>query len=270
MRTADIATALLLPPLNPSRIDIDPEHVDSIGRSIKRHGQRTPIEVHPEGERYRIDAGHCRYLAAMQHEIPTLRAQIREDSDTASTTVIQTIENLHRSDLTPMEEAIQIQRLAAELDNDPKRLALELKRTPAWIEHRLALLELAPELKEHVHNRRLAMTSALHLNRITIDEHREYHTHHAVTAGAAEPVVRAWVDQYLASQLQDPSAPPVMPPTYEPGQPVIVLMPCFLCATPHPYQQLRIQRVCNDCTSQVENAARAPNHAPPAAPPAQG
>jgi ParB/RepB/Spo0J family partition protein len=258
MITQEIATALIDPPTAPSRLDIDPEHITSLLESMRAHGQRTPIEVHREGERYRIDAGHCRWLAASQGNIPFLRAQIAEAGDTATPTTIQTIENLHRSNLSPMEEAIQLARMLQELDGNTQSLARELKRRPDWIEQRLALLDLHPDLKELVHTKKLAMVSALHLNRITNDDHRNYHIAHTVNGGASEPVVRAWVEQYLNSMQLDPLAPPVLPPAVDPTQPVIVLMPCFLCGTPHHYQTLRIQRVCDDCTTQISDARSNP------------
>lgn len=261
MKVIDIATALLLPPLNPSRVDIDPEHISSLADSIAAYGQRVPIEVHAEGDKYRIDAGHCRYLAALERNIGHLRAQVNEPADAATGAILQTIENMHRSNLSPMEEALQLAAMMRELNNDLSATARTLKRRPDWITQRLALLDLAPELKELVHGKKLAIGSAMALNRIENADHRAYHLHHTINGGASEPVVRAWVEQYLASQIAQPEAPPILPPQINAGEQYTVSMPCFMCGTPHDYKLLRIQRVCDQCCVAIEHS----KHAPPPA-----
>lgn len=256
MRTAEIATALIDPPENPHRLDFDPAAMLELERSITHEGLINAINVKPNGERFRIIAGHRRWTAHVNLKLATIRCTIEDDIHDTRSELVQIAENFNRSNLSPMEEAIVITNLAEKFNNDVPGIMRAIHRGRGFVESRLALVGIPPDLKELVHTKRLGITAALHLAKIENEEHRDYHTQHAVNSGAAEPVVRSWVESYLVGRLNDPAAPPVIPPTIEPGQPVVILMPCFLCGTPHPYQTLRIQRVCGGCTEQIEKAER--------------
>jgi len=259
MITTEIPTALIDPPTNPHRLDFDEDELIELSNSIKTHGLLQPILVKRNGERYTIIAGHRRWTVHKNFNLPTIRATVTDEQHDTRNQLQQIAENFDRSSLSPMEEALAIDRLAETFGGDLPSVARALHRSRAFVTARLALLDMPPELKEHVHTRALAITSALHLAQIKNDAHREYHTHHAIHSGAPEPVVREWVNQYLNNNQLDPDAPPILPPVYTEGQIPVVLMPCFLCGTPHPYQNLRIKRCCADCDAQLANTTRIPN-----------
>ena len=45
---------------------------------------------------------------------------------------------------------------------------------------------------------------------------------------------------------------PVLP---EPGQAVVVTVPCYICTTPLPYQSMRILRACPECARAIIGAS---------------
>jgi ParB/RepB/Spo0J family partition protein len=268
MKEQLIPTALIDPPLNPHRVDMDSAEMSELEQSIRSIGLINPILVTANGPRYRIVAGHRRWTAHLNLQLPNIRCTVTDDDHGTGNQLQQIAENFDRSNLSPMEESLAIANLCATFNNDIPSVMKAIHRGRSFVESRLALLDLTPDLKELVHTRRLAISSALHLNQVQDKQHREYLTNHTLNGGASEHVVRAWVDQYLMNLTNHPQAAPALPPPLVEGQPVIVLMPCLICKQQHDYRQLRVQRVCDDCTHELERQQQLP--APVAASAATG
>jgi ParB-like chromosome segregation protein Spo0J len=160
-------------------------------------------------------------------------------------------ENLHRTELTPMEQAYAIKHEHEDNLVPIATMARVLHRSTEWIQQRLELVAMPPNMRELVHTSALPITSALLLATITDDTHRNYLVRYAVDAGAAVPVIREWVRQWhLAQELGTPGGAPLpdLPPA---GQPVTVTMPCSVCGDAHPYQRLKVLRACDICLAAL-------------------
>ena len=109
---------------------------------------------------HEIIAGERRYRAA---QIAGLRVvpYIERDADNMHALLMQLIENLHRSDLTPLQEALGVQRLTLDhgLSIDGAAEALHKSRTHVF--ESLRLLTLCPEATAALAARKLTRSVAL-------------------------------------------------------------------------------------------------------------
>ncbi len=87
------------------RLELDPETLKALARSIKAHGVLEPLLVRPlEGDRYELLAGERRLAAARKARLRAVPVRVL-DVDDASGRAITLTENLAREDLAPWEEA---------------------------------------------------------------------------------------------------------------------------------------------------------------------
>ena len=90
--------------------DLDGEHVSRLAASMKVRGLLTPIDVVAvDGERFALVAGAHRLAAAGELGWSTIAAQIGEQAEGRSGD--QGAENILRKQLTPLEEARQVEKM---------------------------------------------------------------------------------------------------------------------------------------------------------------
>ena len=161
--SADIKADLLTPiefvranPNNPRRLFLDAELQD-LANSISEHGIVQPILVRTikgedlAGAKYEIIAGERRWRAAQKaglHEIPVL---VREVADREALE-IAIIENVQRTDLNPVEEAMGYQQLMDEYDYSQNELAQIIGKSRSHVANTLRLLKLPDEVCQMVAN----------------------------------------------------------------------------------------------------------------------
>ena len=113
------------------RRDIEPEALEELAASIKAQGILQPIVVRPiEENRYEIIAGERRFRAAQLAGLSKIPAIIKEVDD-QTTMALALIENIQREDLSPLDEALAIERLIDEyqLTHDDAAALLGKSRT---------------------------------------------------------------------------------------------------------------------------------------------
>lgn len=123
---------------------------DGLVESIRAHGVIQPVTVArlPRG-RYEVLYGHRRTLACMQLELGTVPAIVTERP--ADLPLRQLAENFDRREVDPIDTA---RTLRAWLDAHPGmtqgELADQVGKSIGWVNKKLALLELDPELQARV------------------------------------------------------------------------------------------------------------------------
>ncbi|MGJ7523729.1 ParB/RepB/Spo0J family partition protein [Variovorax sp. LT1P1] len=129
--------------------------------TIKVHGVIQPIllRVRPGG-RYELVAGERRLRAAKMAGLEKIPCLIRTLSDEEAVDA-QFIENIHRKNLTQMEEARQLKKMLDALKGDREALALKLKKKQPWITQRLNLLDLPPQAQRLVNEKITADVTAI-------------------------------------------------------------------------------------------------------------
>lgn len=123
MTATETPSALRLLEVDPRLLQVNPANVrkkakglDELAKSIAAIGVQVPLIVKQNGtgDTWVIVAGERRALAAVKADVATVPVIIREyhDGGQAELTAMM-VENLHRDDLTPAEEAKGYEQLAA-------------------------------------------------------------------------------------------------------------------------------------------------------------
>ena len=133
----------------------DEQALNELALSIKEHGVIQPIIVRKIGDKYEIIAGERRYRASQLAGKTTIPALVR-DIDDKETAKIALLENLQRSDLTPIEEAKTYQTIL-KLDNITQdELAANLGKSQSTVANKLRLLNLAEEVQTALLNKQIS------------------------------------------------------------------------------------------------------------------
>jgi ParB family chromosome partitioning protein len=155
------------------RTDMRPESLQELADSIKSQGLVQPILVRPlaqrqpgESQRYEIIAGERRWRAAQMAGLADISVVIRDVPDEA-TLAMALIENIHREDLNPLEEARALSRLIEEFGLTHQAAAEAVGRSRAAVSNLLRLMELADEVKELLEQRSIEMGHARALLSLT-------------------------------------------------------------------------------------------------------
>jgi ParB family chromosome partitioning protein len=118
--------------------------------SVKEIGLLQPVVVRPAGDgRYELIMGERRWRATQQAGLETIPAIVRETGDDALLRDAL-LENLHRSQLNPLEEAAAYQQLLDDFGCTHEELSTRIGRSRPQISNTLRLLKLSPEVQRRV------------------------------------------------------------------------------------------------------------------------
>lgn len=133
-------------PRNPRR-QFDESELQDLASSIRQHGIVQPVVVRPVGDRHEIIAGERRWRAAQLaglHEIPV----IVRDVDDRTALEIAIVENVQRSDLNPLEEALGYDQLIAEYGYTQNDLGGIIGKSRSHVANSLRLLKLPEPVRD--------------------------------------------------------------------------------------------------------------------------
>lgn len=137
-------------PLQP-RQHFDAASLDSLAESIRQIGVLQPIVVRETGivGRYEIIAGERRWRAGQIAGLDTIPAVVRAADDESSLTHAL-IENVHRADLNPLEEAAAYRQLIDDFGTTHSELGHRMGRSRAAITNSLRLLSLPVTVQRYL------------------------------------------------------------------------------------------------------------------------
>jgi ParB family chromosome partitioning protein len=172
------------------RRDIPREQLLELAQSIRTQGILQPILVRrlAEPNRYEIIAGERRWRAAQiagQLEVPVIVRTL----DDAAALQVALIENLQRTDLLPLEEALALKQLVTEFHMTHEQVAETVGRSRAGVTNLLRLLDLRPVARELLQSGRLEMGHARALLSVTgsaQDEAARFIVEHALNVRQTE------------------------------------------------------------------------------------
>lgn len=148
-----------------------PDELAELTDSIKQNGVLQPLLVRKKGSSYEIVAGERRYQAAKAAGLEEVPVIIRDISD-EDVFKLALIENLQRSDLSPLEEAQGYCQLLREKDLTQEELARILSKSRSTITNTLRLLDLPDEVQELVEDGSLTAGHARAILAVPSDEGR--------------------------------------------------------------------------------------------------
>lgn len=142
-------TAIHANPRQPRQV-FDEDALAELVHSIREIGLLQPIVVRPSGtDTYEIVAGERRWRAVQQAGLATVPAIVRHtDDDNLLRDAL--LENLHRVQLNPLEEAAAYQQLLDDFGCTQEELAERIGRSRPQISNTLRLLRLPPSVARRV------------------------------------------------------------------------------------------------------------------------
>jgi ParB family chromosome partitioning protein len=147
---AELPVEQITPNFAQPREVFDEEAMAELVHSIKEVGLLQPVVVRRTGEdAYELIMGERRWRASKQAGRTTIPAIVRqtEDNDMLRDALL---ENLHRSQLNPLEEAHAYQQLLEDFECTHEELATRIGRSRPQISNTLRLLKLSPPTQNRV------------------------------------------------------------------------------------------------------------------------
>jgi len=152
---AELRVDRIVPNTRQPRQVFDEEDLDELAASIREVGVLQPVVVRPlqgaseDGPQYELIMGERRWRASKQAGNDTVPAIIRETGD-GQLLRDALLENLHRADLNPLEEAAAYQQLLEDFGCTHDELAARIARSRPQISNTLRLLKLPPLVQRRV------------------------------------------------------------------------------------------------------------------------
>lgn len=147
---AEIPIDAITPNPKQPRTVFDEDALAELVDSIKEVGLLQPVVVRPlEHGRYELVMGERRTRASQQAGLSTIPAIIRrtEEADLLRDALL---ENLHRAQLNPLEEAAAYQQMLRDFGCTQEELSLRVKRSRPQISNTIRLLQLPSQVQRRV------------------------------------------------------------------------------------------------------------------------
>ena len=145
----EIAVSQLDPNPDQPRRTFDTQALEALAESIRQAGVLQPLLVVENGARYRIVAGERRYRAARMAGLQSVPCVVRDMTEQERMEAAL-IENLQRSDLNPIEEALGYQELMGTYEMTQEQAAARVGKSRPAVANALRLLSLSPAVLELV------------------------------------------------------------------------------------------------------------------------
>ncbi|MGH9066653.1 MAG: ParB/RepB/Spo0J family partition protein, partial [Acidimicrobiales bacterium] len=191
------------PNRNQPRARFDEEALASLTASVRALGVLQPVLVRPiGGEEYELIAGERRWRAARRAGLQVIPAlvQVADDLGALEQAVV---ENLHREDLSPLEEAAAYQQLIEDFGLTHEELAQRVAKGRTTVTNTLRLLQLPPAVQGFLAERQIDAGHARALLGTPDRAFQESLARRTVTQGLS---VRA-VEEAVRARNEGPGSP---------------------------------------------------------------
>ena len=151
----EIPVTSVHPNPNQPRVHFDEEALAELTSSVRAIGVLQPILVRPRGDSdFELIAGERRWRAATRAGLSTIPAIVRVTDDVSSVEQAL-VENLHRQDLTPLEEAAAYKQLLDDFSMTHEQVATKVGKSRSAITNSLRLLALPASVQQLLADGRL-------------------------------------------------------------------------------------------------------------------
>jgi ParB family chromosome partitioning protein len=235
------------------RLQRSEDRIQQLANGIARTGLINAIAVRPHPtipKHYVLVAGRNRFEAVKLLGWQTIRATVHTlDHHQAAT--VRLAENVARSNLSPIEEAIALAPLVDHNPNGIHGVAQELGRSTTWIDTRLELLTWPDELAQAVHLKHITMAAAKWLARIDDPATRLMRIDDAVRGGINAATARMWYQDSRTCQPDDSAL--TEKAAFLSGNTIktVTLVECFVCHEPRELENTIPKRICHGCLTDL-------------------
>lgn len=147
-RIQKLAVSDIVPNPHQPRQHFDEDALMGLAESIKNHGILQPMVVTPLGKgQFAIIAGERRWRAAQKAGFDKVPAIVRTTKELESLE-LAIVENVQRVDLSPLEQAVSIERLHQQFSMSYDTIAKRLGKANSTVSNIVRLLELPPAAQE--------------------------------------------------------------------------------------------------------------------------
>jgi ParB family transcriptional regulator, chromosome partitioning protein len=194
----EIDLSLITPNPYQPRTEWDEQELTELVDSIRANGIVQPIVVRQNGRTYQIIAGERRWRASKAaglRKIPSLIREVTEEQMLE----LALVENIHRSDLNPMERAKAYYEYLDKFKLTQAEAAQKLGENRSVIANYVRLLDLPQEVKDMLVNKALSMGHARAILGLPGDELRKKLAYRALTGRLSVREVEKLVKKQLDS-----------------------------------------------------------------------
>ena len=155
-RLLDIPVGSIVPNPNQPRVHFDEESLAELAASIREIGVLQPVLVRQlDDENYQLIAGERRWRAARRAGLAVVPAVVRATDDLGSVERAL-VENLHRQDLTPLEEAAAYQQLIEDFSLTHEQVAQRVGKSRSAVTNTMRLMSLPAGIQSLLADGRLS------------------------------------------------------------------------------------------------------------------
>lgn len=196
---AELDIDSLTPNPNQPRLHFDETSLEDLAASIREIGVLQPVLARDLGDgKYQLVAGERRWRAARRAGLTMIPVIVRRTDDLSSIEQAL-VENLHRQDLTPLEEAAAFQQLIEDFSLTHEQVATRVGKSRSAITNTLRLMSLPPSIQHLLADGRL---SAGHARALLGSTDRAFQEHLAKRA-----VAEGWSVRSVEDAIRDRSGP---------------------------------------------------------------
>jgi ParB family chromosome partitioning protein len=145
----DLPISAIVPNPHQPRNRFDEESLVSLTDSVRELGVLQPVLVRAVGDQYQLIAGERRWRAARRAGLPTIPAIVRQADDRRSLQEAL-VENLHRQDLNPLEEAAAYQQLIEDHGMTQEQVAQRVGKSRSAVANSVRLFQLPGSIQRMV------------------------------------------------------------------------------------------------------------------------
>jgi ParB family chromosome partitioning protein len=131
------------------RTVFDEESLEELAHSIREFGVLQPVVVRRQGDKYELVMGERRLRASVIAGLEKIPAIVRDTADEAMLRDAL-LENIHRAQLNPLEEAAAYQQLLEEFGVTHEELAQRIGRSRSQVSNTIRLMNLSVPVQRRV------------------------------------------------------------------------------------------------------------------------
>lgn len=152
------------------RQTFDEDALEGLTASVRELGVLQPVLVRAKGDGYELIAGERRWRAAKRAGLATIPAVVKA-ADEKGSLEQALVENLHRQDLNPLEEAAAYQLLIEDFGLSQEDVAKRVGKSRSAVANHLRLFQLPPAVQKLVSE---GLVSAGHAKALLSHPDRSY------------------------------------------------------------------------------------------------
>lgn len=201
----ELPPGLILPNPWQPRSTFDPDTLEELADSIRRHGILQPLTVRRGPDGWELIAGERRLRAALLIGLETVPCIEREAGGDESA-LLALVENLQRQDLHYLEEATAIAAYIRQTGSTQEETAAQLGRSASALANKLRLLRLSPDCQTLLTRYNLTERHARALLRLESEEERMLALRNIAEKGWNVSQTEQYIDRRLEVLQSTPPA----------------------------------------------------------------